>query len=286
MASRHATRGRKRRAADTSTADDDLCMLCEDAPRSVRLLRCNHCTTCDQCTVKLIVHACRNDDGGLQATPRCPICNALVERVEWEPSATGKSRDARAPPAVRRMPTFAEPAGDGLSIGDWLARLAKSSPSSGAKHALVGWRATLQDRMVDACRGGLLELARALKAEGAGVSVADTVCWTPFHHACCEGHLDLAKWLHSEGADLEAPCEDINGVMGEPAAAAPSPHLLLPSRRPPSSPRHAPARRDAAAHRMREGPARLRQVAALGGRGDGASQRLRLAAFPPRLPPR
>ena len=54
-----------------------------------------------------------------------------------------------------------------------------------------------------ACEHGLLDIAQWLHGEGASL-YATSILGTPLHYASTAGHLDIAQWLHSVGADLRA----------------------------------------------------------------------------------
>ena len=51
---------------------------------------------------------------------------------------------------------------------------------------------------------GHLEIAQWLHSEGASVNATSCEGCTPLHSAWVNGHLDLAQWLHSVGASLDA----------------------------------------------------------------------------------
>ena len=83
-------------AAETS-APESGCQICAEAPRSVRLVPCGHCSTCAKCTIRLITRA---------SARKCPLCRVQFERVAWQ---------STAPVPLRREPTF-EAAADGTGI--------------------------------------------------------------------------------------------------------------------------------------------------------------------------
>ena len=60
-----------------------------------------------------------------------------------------------------------------------------------------------------ACLGGHLDIAQWLHSEGAPVDGAFSD-GEPLHRACSEGHLDVAQWLQREGASVNAT--DDNGI--------------------------------------------------------------------------
>ena len=59
-------------------------------------------------------------------------------------------------------------------------------------------------RLVAAVKVGDLVAAHAAVANGASVRVQGDDSEEPLHVACCEGHLDIAQWLHGAGASLDA----------------------------------------------------------------------------------
>ena len=59
------------------------------------------------------------------------------------------------------------------------------------------------DRFVKACEEGDLETARRLVTPQR-VSRADSIGSQPLHWACDNGHLEVARWLHAEGAAIDA----------------------------------------------------------------------------------
>ena len=51
---------------------------------------------------------------------------------------------------------------------------------------------------------GHLDIAQWLHSAGASLDATDNQGGTPLHTACSKGHLDIAQWLHSAGASLNA----------------------------------------------------------------------------------
>ena len=51
--------------------------------------------------------------------------------------------------------------------------------------------------------GVALQLAKLLRSHGASISSLDEELHTPLFNACAAGNLQLAQWLHSEGAEME-----------------------------------------------------------------------------------
>ena len=60
------------------------------------------------------------------------------------------------------------------------------------------------ERLIDAVMAGDLAAAQAAVADGASVRVQDNYGQEPLHLACLQGHLEIAQWLHSAGASLNA----------------------------------------------------------------------------------
>ena len=68
-------------------------------------------------------------------------------------------------------------------------------------------RWALDDRLFDAVAEGDLAAAQAAVADGASVRAQDYHEGSgeePLHYACMHGHLDVALWLHSAGASIDA----------------------------------------------------------------------------------
>ena len=59
-----------------------------------------------------------------------------------------------------------------------------------------------------ACINGHMELAMALVDSGADIHARDVTQYTPLHYACINGHMELAMALVDRGADVDA--EDDN----------------------------------------------------------------------------
>ena len=76
-----------------------------------------------------------------------------------------------------------------------------AAPSSSAGERAN--RRLLDARLVKAVGAGDLAAAQAAVADGASVSVKGHGM-EPLHVACDKGHLDIAQWLHSAGASLDA----------------------------------------------------------------------------------
>jgi ankyrin repeat protein len=55
-----------------------------------------------------------------------------------------------------------------------------------------------------ACLKGHLDLAQWLHTAGASLDATDRAGGAPLHYACSGGRLDVAQWLHSAGASLDA----------------------------------------------------------------------------------
>lgn len=83
-----------------------------------------------------------------------------------------------------------------VQAGD-LAAAQAAVANSASVHALE-WSAPLQL----ACLEGHLEVAQWLHSVGAPLNATDSVKGeAPLHHACSAGHLEIAQWLCSVGAD-------------------------------------------------------------------------------------
>ena len=64
---------------------------------------------------------------------------------------------------------------------------------------------SLDAQLFDAVKAGDLAAAQAAVADGASVRAQNAGDgWEPLHLACDEGHLDIAQWLHSAGASVNA----------------------------------------------------------------------------------
>ena len=60
---------------------DNMCIICQDAPRAVRYFECGHSHTCVLCTLKLISRS------GQSLV--CPTCKEAVVRIDgWDPLET------------------------------------------------------------------------------------------------------------------------------------------------------------------------------------------------------
>ena len=77
-----------------------------------------------------------------------------------------------------------------------------AAPSPSAASVLANKR-LLDARLFDAVEEGDLAAAQAAVADGVGVR-AQQNGEEPLHLACDKGHLDIAQWLHSAGASLNA----------------------------------------------------------------------------------
>ena len=55
-----------------------------------------------------------------------------------------------------------------------------------------------------ACGEGHLDIAQWLHSAGASVDATDDGGQTPLHNACSRGHLGIAQWLHSAGVSVNA----------------------------------------------------------------------------------
>jgi hypothetical protein len=62
-----------------------------------------------------------------------------------------------------------------------------------------------------ACLGGHLDVAQWLHSLGAPLNAIQSPGWTPFHQACFNGHLAVAHWLHSVGAPINSTDSSRNG---------------------------------------------------------------------------
>eukprot|EP00854_Cymbomonas_tetramitiformis_P019204 gene19204-22957_t len=94
-------------AWDSATNDqaESLCIICLDSARAVRLLPCNHCTTCATCTARLI---------GSSAERQCPCCRTQFQRVELH------ALDSEDQSSLERALTYESATGDGLSLKEFL----------------------------------------------------------------------------------------------------------------------------------------------------------------------
>ena len=90
-------------AADEET-EEKQCIICFDAPRSIRFRPCHHSTMCDGCVLKLIA---RSENRKLI----CLTCRTPVERLCREGSADvdGAGSADGAPLKPIRKPTFEPP---------------------------------------------------------------------------------------------------------------------------------------------------------------------------------
>ena len=62
-----------------------------------------------------------------------------------------------------------------------------------------------------ACFKGHLDIAQWLHSAGASLDATDSDAgWTPLHFACYSGHLEVAQWLCSAGADATLKTNDGN----------------------------------------------------------------------------
>jgi ankyrin repeat protein len=58
--------------------------------------------------------------------------------------------------------------------------------------------------LIEASRGGDIDIARTAVADGADCNYVDEDNWTPLHHASYLGHFDLCKFLISQGVNIDA----------------------------------------------------------------------------------
>ncbi|KAI5927178.1 ankyrin repeat-containing domain protein [Camillea tinctor] len=58
---------------------------------------------------------------------------------------------------------------------------------------------------------GNLSVAKLLVSKGAKVDIDDP-CWNPLHQACCSASIDMVKFLHQEGADVNKPLQSSKGT--------------------------------------------------------------------------
>ena len=74
--------------------------------------------------------------------------------------------------------------------------------------------------MHHACEEGHVEVAKWLNEQGARVDVTDNDGKQPMHHACEEGHVEVAKWLKEQGARVDVTDRTASSRYMAPARMA------------------------------------------------------------------
>ena len=175
--------------------DDGLCLLCCALPRNVRYLPCGHAVSCETCAVRHVLSQLKQ--GKLH--PHCSNgCGAKIEQVE-------RLKNSRVP-----IPIYtAGKVNSGHSLVVFLENMvAENGDDASASAALEMWTdladSRLQAAFFDAVDAGDLAQCRALRAEGASIHAEDEQQLMPLHICSQLGHIDIAQWLLSEGASIDA----------------------------------------------------------------------------------
>ena len=130
-----------------SLAEDSakLCIICNDKPRSVRLMPCGHCSTCADCTTQLIRS---RRESGMAILP-CPVCRVRFTRLARIPAP-----DNMAEPQIARIKTY-EPANDSttsMSVGEYMGDPQSTWATSAAARVIPIHRTPSAARMATLAR--------------------------------------------------------------------------------------------------------------------------------------
>jgi len=223
-------------AADEE-AEEKQCIICFDAPRSIRFRPCHHSTMCDGCVLKLIahsenrklncpsccqpiVHLCCEGAGAAEDSPTEPVRQLTYEalsRPNEHTSSNGADRqkvETYRPEPLKpaRVSTFDKTDGertgsnvDGLTVEEFIAAARRSSSNNlAAEEAHAAWQIDVEEiSLCEVVHDNNLEEARRLRALGASVTRPDESGMLPLVLACFYGNLEMAKWLRSEGAEID-----------------------------------------------------------------------------------
>ena len=222
-------------AADEET-EEKQCIICFDAPRSIRFRPCHHSTMCDGCVLKLIahsenrkltcpsccqpiVHLCCEFSGAAEDSPPEPVRQRTNEAPSRSNDHSSNGADRQHVETYRpeplkpaRVSTFDKTDGectgsnvDGLTVEEFIAAARRrSSNNLAAEEAHAAWQIDVEEiSLCEVVHDNNLEEARRLRALGASVTRPDESGMLPLVLACFYGNLEMAKWLRSEGAEIE-----------------------------------------------------------------------------------
>ena len=222
-------------AANEET-EEKQCIICFDAPRSIRFRPCHHSTMCDGCVLKLIahsenrkltcpsccqpiVHLCCEFSGAAEDSPLEPVRQRTNEAPSRSNDHSSNGADRQHVETYRpeplkpaRVSTFDKTDGectgsnvDGLTVEEFIAAARRrSSNNLAAEEAHAAWQIDVEEiSLCEVVHDNNLEEARRLRALGASVTRPDESGMLPLVLACFYGNLEMAKWLRSEGAEIE-----------------------------------------------------------------------------------
>ena len=191
---------------DGGEEDELSCLLCVACPRAVRAVPCGHCVACECCSVRHVLSQLKHGE----LRPRCSHgCGAEIQEILVVQIGS-------TPPLVPVYEATSLGRPGALSLRTFLQRLAAEEKQThareGAKIAAAealalldaAAGARLQLRFFDAVETGDLTECRNLHAEGASIHACDDQHLSPIHICAQLGHVEVAMWLKSEGAAIDA----------------------------------------------------------------------------------